>query len=327
MPVSKKLGYIGLGKQTTKGTAVAPSKFVRFQGDTTFTPALAFTQHWEGGMGLDPGVALKESQKYDMSFTAFARPDLAGYLFAWALGVDEVTGAADPYTHTITPHASTIPWLTAERYVEGLGTNALVERVKDCRIQQIEVTGENRQPIRLAVNLRGLSGSIETSAGTPTLEFTDPFVFFHGTYTVDTQSVSAICTAFRITFVNELEEDFFTNDVIRADLPLNGRRTELSFTLAFENADHYKKVFYGSSTSPSKKLAEGSLTVDLLYQEDSKDREFKIEIPALYHTNAPIEISSEPGVLLAECTAVAKKANADPLIRVVVKNSVTAAYV
>lgn len=327
MPVSRKLGYIGLGKQTAKGTPVAPSKFVRFQGDTTFTPALAFTQHWEGGMGLDPGVALKESQRYDMSFTAFARPDLVGYLFAWALGVDTVSGAADPYTHIITPHASTIPWLTAERYVEGLGANALVERVQDCRIQQIEVTGENRQPIRLAVNLRGISGSLQTTAGTPTLETADPFVFFHGIYTVDTLDVSAICTAFRITLVNELEEDFFTNDVVRADLPLNARRVELSFTLAFDNPDHYKKVFYGGGTSVSKKLAEGSLTIDLQYTEGTATRQFKIEVPSVYHTNAPIEISSEPGVLLAECTAVAKKTSADPLIKVTVQNSVATAYV
>lgn len=327
MPVSRKLGYIGLGKQTAKGTGVAPSKFVRFQGDTTFTPAMAFTQHWEGGMGLDPGVALKESQRYDVSFTVFARPDTAGFLFAWALGVDQVTGTADPYTHVITPHATTIPWLSVERYVEGLGANALVERIIDCRIQQIEVTGENRQPVRMAVNIRGRTAELQPTAGTPTLEEAMPFVFSQGTYTVDAVDVSAKCTAFRITLVNELEEDFFTNDVVRADLPLNARRVEVGFTLAFDDADHYKKVFYGGGTSIPKVLAEGSLTVDLQYNEGAATRQLKIEIPSLYHTNAPIEISAEPGVLLAECTAVAKKTSADPIIKVTVQNATMTAYV
>lgn len=286
------------------------------------TPTQAYTQHWEGGMGLDPGVALKESQKYDMNFSCFARPDIAAFLFAMLLGSDEVSGAGDPYTHTITPHASTIPWVTVERYVQGL---SLVERVTDCRIQQIEVSGESGKPVTLAVQLRGIEGSIEASPGTATYETSMPFVFFNGTYTVD-GSETALIRDFRITLANELGEDIFTTAVTRADIPLLARRITGQFTLLFDDAAHYKNVFYGGGTSVSETLKEGSLDIDLNYTEDSANRQFKISIPEIYHVNAPVELNAEPGILAVQCSVEAKKGTESDLVTVTVQNATPTSY-
>lgn len=321
MPVAQKLGYIGLAKQAAKGTAVAPSKFIKWTGETGISPSIVYTQHWEGGMGLDPGVALKESQKYDMNFNCFARPDIAGFLFAMLLGVDTISGLEDPYTHTITPHTSTIPWLTVERYVEGL---VLVERIKDCRIQQIELSGEATKPITMVVNVRGIEGSIETTPGTPTYEVGMPFVFFNGTYKVDATTVASVRN-FRLTFTNELADDIFTTSVVRADLPLLARRVSGEFTLLLDSKDHYQKVFYGGTTSVPLSLAEGSLEFDFSYLENSVDRQLKITIPSVYHVNAPVELSAEPGVLAVACSVEAKKGT-DPLVTVVAKNAVATSY-
>ncbi|MGB9886752.1 MAG: phage tail tube protein [Moorellales bacterium] len=321
MPVAQKLGYIGLAKQAAKGTPVAPSKFVKWTGETGMTPSQAYTQYWEGGMGLDPGVALKETQKYDGQFSLFARPDIAGFLFAMMLGVDTVSGTADPYTHTITPHASDIPWLTIERYVQGLG---LVERIRDCRLQQIEISGEAGKPVQMAVTYRGIAGTIETTPGTPTYETSMPFVFFNGTYKVDSQTM-ALIRDFRITMANELGEDLFTVDVVRADLPLRARSVTGQFTLYLEDKMHYQNVFYGGGTSVAKTLREGSLEIDLLYQENTKDRELKIAIPEVYHVNAPVELNAEPGELAVQCSFEAKKGSAD-LVTVTVKNATSISY-
>lgn len=321
MPAAQKLGYIGLSKQAAKGTAVAPSKFVKWTGETGMTPAQAYTQHWEGGMGLDPGVAMKESQKYDLSFSCFARPDMAGFLCAMLFGVDNISGAADPYTHTITPHASAIPWLTLERYVQGL---SMVERVADCRIQQIELSGEATKPLTMAITLRGITGTIETSPGTPTYETSMPFVFFNGTYKVDTV-ITALIRDFRLTLANELGEDIFTTGVTRADIPLLARKITGQFTLLVEDATHYKNVFYGGSTSVPLTLKEGSLEFDFLYQETAKDRELKITIPAVYHVNAPVELNAEPGILAVACNVEVKKGT-DPLATIVAKNATATSY-
>lgn len=321
MPVAQKLGYIGLAKQAAKGTGVSPSKFVKWTGETGMTPTQTYTQHWEGGMGLDPGVALKENQKYDMNFSCFARPDIAAFLFAMLLGTDEVTGAEDPYTHTITPHASTIPWVTVERYVQGL---SLVERVTDCRIQQIEVSGESGKPVTLAVQVRGIEGSIEASPGTPTYEVSMPFVFFNGTYTVD-GAETALIRSFRITIANELDEDVFTTSVIRADIPLLARKVTGQFTLLLEDAAHYKNVFYGGGTSVPLTLKEGSVEIDLNYTEDSANRQLKLAIPEVYHVNAPVELNAEPGMLAVECTFEAKKGEGD-LVTVTAQNATATSY-
>lgn len=322
MTLSRKLGYIGLAKQQTKGAPEPPAKFVKWTGETTMTPTIAYTQYNEGGMGLDPGVAMKESQKYDMSFTCFARPDIAGFLFAMLLGVDEVMGAEDPYTHTITPHETTIPWLTVERHVQGIG---LVERIIDCRVQQIEISGESLKPITMAVALRGIDGKIEAAPGTPTYETSMPFVFFNGTYTVDGAAINTIQN-FRLTFTNELAEDLFATKTTRVDLPILARRISGQFTMLLENADHYKKVFYGTDGIPAKTLAEGSLDIDLLYQENTKDRELKITIPVVYHVNAPVELNADPGELAVQCSIEAKKGT-EPLVTVVAKNATATSYV
>ncbi len=321
MPVAQKLGYIGLARQAAKGTAVAPSRFVRWTGETGMTPAQAYTQHWEGGMGLDPGIALKESQKYDMNFNCFARPDMAAFLFAMLLGVDTVSGTADPYTHTITPHASTIPWLTVERYVEGL---TLVERIRDCRIQQIELAGEATKPVTMAVTLRGIEGSIQASPGTATYEASMPFVFFNGTYTVDA-AVTALIRDFRFTFANELGEDVFTTRVTREDIPLLGRKVNGQFTLLVKDANHYRNVFYGGGTAVPNTLREGSLEINLLYQEEGKDRQLRVTIPAVYHVNAPVELNAEPGILAMACSVEARR-GPDPLVTVVGRNATATSY-
>jgi len=321
MPVAQKLGYIGLAKQTAKGTAVAPDKFIKWTGETGMTPAQSYTQHWEGGMGLDPGVALKESQVYDMSFNCFARPDIAAFLFAMLLGVDTVSGAADPYTHTITPHASTIPWLTVERYVEGL---SLVERIKDCRIQQIEISGEATRPVTMAVQIRGIEGSIEVSPGTATYEASMPFVFFNGIYTVD-GAETALIRDFRLTLANELGEDIFTTGVTRADIPLLARRVTGQFTLLLDDAAHYENVFYGGGTSVANTLKEGSIDIDLSYTESSANRQLKITVPEVYHVNAPVELNAEPGILAVQCSIEAKKGSGD-LVTVVAQNATATSY-
>jgi hypothetical protein len=321
MPVAQKLGYIGLAKQASKGTGVVPSKFVKWTGETGMSPSLSYTMHWEGGMGLDPGVALKEAQKYDGQFSCFARPDIAGFLFAMLLGVDTVLGSADPYTHTITPHASAIPWVTVERYVEGL---TLIERIQDCRLQQIELSGEAGKPVQMAVSFRGITATIQSTPGTPTYETSMPFVFFNGTYKVDAQT-TALIREFRLTFVNELGEDVFTTDVVRADIPLLARKVTGQFTLYLESKDHYQKVFYGGGTSVPKALAEGSLEIDLQYQEDTKTRQLKVSVPALYHVNAPVELSAEPGLLAVQCSVEAKKGT-NPLVTVTVQNATATSY-
>lgn len=323
MPVAQKLGYIGLGVQAQKGTAVAPTKFIKFVGDTKISPEQAYTMHWEGGMGLDPGVSLKESQKYDPNFNCFARPDIAGFLFAMLLGVDTKTGAADPYTHTITPHASTIPWLTLERQILGW---TMVERVVDAKMKQIEVSGEATKPVSLACQLAGISGTQEASPTSATYETSMPFVFFQGTYTVDA-AATALIKDFRITVANELGEDIFTTGTIRADIPLLARKVSGQFTMLFDSAAHYKKVLYGGAGDTIQKiLAEGSIDISLDYIEATKARQLKITIPEIYHTKAPAELNAEPGILAVQCEFEAKKGT-NPLLTVVAQNATAAAYV
>lgn len=316
MPYPKRVGYIGLAKQASKGTGVEPAKFVRWEGGTKMTPVQQFTPYREGGDGYYPGVTLKESHAPDGQFALLARPDLAAYLFAMLLGADSVAGASAPYTHTITPHADTIPWVTIERSIAG----QIIERIVDCKIKSIVVEGEAGKPIKLTVDFVGITPSIGGSAASASYETDMPFVFYQATLTLDGGAVTTI-NKFKITVSNILDEQDFTNAITRADIPLLGRDVSLEFEMVMEATTQYAAVYYGGATAVATAIDEGSFIVDLQYGSAAALRELKIEVPALYHTEAPVELDTADDKQVYSCKAHAKKASASELITVTVKNA------
>ena len=56
---ARQRGYIGIGKQDSKGTGVAPSKFAPWSGSPTMTPVNNYTQYKMGGDGQYPGTVMK----------------------------------------------------------------------------------------------------------------------------------------------------------------------------------------------------------------------------------------------------------------------------
>lgn len=101
MPLVAK-NYIGLKKETTWGTAVAPDLFL---------PVTSMNSEIEIARILDAGkrgVAAKDFASYagtrrgKVTFGGMWYPDVPPRLAHGILGTDTISGAADPFTHTLT---------------------------------------------------------------------------------------------------------------------------------------------------------------------------------------------------------------------------------
>ena len=320
MPSSGREGYIGLAKQAAKGTGTAPTKFIKWTGTTDMSPKQGITVYREGGDSLNPGIGLKENHKPDGQFALLARPDLAGFLFAMALGADTVTGAG-PYTHALTP-AATLPWVTIERQVGGVQ-----ERIIDCRIKSITVEGESSKPVKLTVEYLGINEDLSVAAAVVTYDTDMPFVYFQAVYTWDGGG-SANVEKFKVALTNSFDEDFFSTAVTRQDIALLSRDVELEATISMEDSmGFYKKVYAGTGTAPGTSPATGSFVVDLAYGVAAAARELKLDIPNVVYTEAPIELNADDGRLRYEIKTKGSKAVGSNLINVTVKSATTLVYV
>ncbi len=323
MPVYRRNeGYIGLGKQASKGTGVAPSKFVKWDGATSLTPKLEFTVRREGGDGLYNALSYVTAHKADGQFALLCRPDIMAALLAWALGADSVSGAADPYTHTITPAAS-VPWLSIERQLASI---ADCERLVDCVIESLVIEGKGGLPLKATVGFLGIRGTHGIAAASATYEADRPYMFFDAAFQVNGSAVATV-TEFRLAIKNLFEADLYTTEVYRADLPLIGRDVEVEFGFPMENLNQYREVLYGTSTGTAlaETLKTGSFEIDANFT-GAAARQMKLVVTNLVHVESPLEHDSEAGIFRYSCKAQALKGASD-LVTVTAKTAASAAYV
>ncbi|MHB8928760.1 MAG: phage tail tube protein [Bacillota bacterium] len=316
---SSVTGYIGMAKQALKGTAVAPSKFIKFLSAPKMAPVQDVSREPEGGSGRDDSLAVKIKHKHDGSFSCYARPDIAGFLLAMALGADSVAGAG-PYDHTIVP-ADTLPWLTVEMQRQ------LVERIGDCKIESVDIEGESGKPIKLAVTFLGTKTHIEAAPTATAYETEAPFVFTGAVFTINTVA-STLIEKFKISIKNGLDGDIFTNAITRNDIVEHHRQVDVEFTAKFESADDYKKVYYGgiAGVDPASSVFEGALIIAATYGAGAGARGLTITIPVLKYVSGPIDDLDPAGKTLnQEFVGFATKGT-DPIITVAVKNNTTLGY-
>lgn len=324
MPRYPRTGYIGIGKQSAKGTAVAPTHFVRYTDNTGMSPEQEVeTVRFGGGDDAYATFAYKARFTPDGEFATFARPDIAGLLFTLLLGQDAVSGTG-PYTHTITPSTrEALPWCSIEQSIAGV----VRRRIQDCRIQQITVSGEAGQPIVLEVTYLGTTEA-EVTASSESYEVDDPFLFWQGTYTLDGVDVTGAITQFELTISNVFDDEDQTADIVRADIPLIHREIEGSITVKFEDASWWKKAFYGgpSGTAPDKNVYRGSINITQSYGSGADQRGLTINVPTIGLVRSVAEL--DPGSTNSqeyEISFVGLKGTSD-FVTVTVVNGVPTAY-
>jgi hypothetical protein len=95
--------YLGIAKETTKGTVVAPTDFIPIMKDS-FKPVDVIDPLYDTGLRGSNAVNYNYIQGRTHStvdFTSSVFADTVGYALAGVMGSVATTGASAPYTHTI----------------------------------------------------------------------------------------------------------------------------------------------------------------------------------------------------------------------------------
>lgn len=206
MALNKKVALIGLDRQVSgKGTLAATALYgMGLRGGSVLS--VAMDQPYEELTIADrfPPAAYRNSFHPAAAFTSRAWPRSLGLLLYGALGSISTTGAADPWTHTITPGATPLYLTLFSR----LDTE--YHKVRDARIDTLSLTWEKAEPLEISVGVVGTIGTYFTSTWSATNDDSAEQSFYPGdgvfqVETLGTTPATADITGGEITINNHMQ--------------------------------------------------------------------------------------------------------------------------
>ena len=325
--------YVGFGKQAAKGSAIAPSYFAAFLGGVELNPNAGMRVIREGGTGTYIARHTKDLYVPGLKFGCAARPILAGAILAFLLGDDTISGASDPYTHTLTAATSNL-WLTLERNVD----DDLIERIVDSVLTEVTIDIRKRdQGAEVLLTAVGTGLTLDRpSATAESYESSRPFLRSDvASWSLDNAAETNVESA-TITLRWRYDEAISADAVTRltlAKLHLEVEVQTVQVWSAAADKSAYVGTHYGTASgTAASATVYGSTTkafeVDLSYTESAKARQLKVTIPAMEWTEAkvtePDPEASQVGRLTRKGIMV--KPSAGAAITVVSKSSLATAY-
>lgn len=321
------LGYIGIGVQSAKGTQQdTPEWFPKFYGGDKFQSDHTVEHLREAGDGELVGATVKTGYKEKFGFDIHARPEAIARVLAYVLGQDTVTGADDPYTHTIIRNATNErAWLSIHRKID----DAVVQILKDARISKITIKGDAGKPIEVSVEGDALSSSLTASESVPAYETLPVFVFYDGAGTFLLEDgVTRAIKSFQIT-ISVGTEMLQTDDISFNDIPDLRLDIDLSLQFVVEDTDLFAKSVYNGGTTVGREVYTGSFEANLNYTDpDSVPRQMKLTIPKFeWKPVTGMNLNSEGKSMIVTLAGIAVKPDAGEILTAVIVNDVpTAIY-
>jgi hypothetical protein len=187
--VAGNIADLSIGIQSTAGTAAATPLARCYLMGGGFGPMRDVADVEETSASRLRNTAYVQNVRAEGSPQFAVRPGFIPVLLYGAMGTKAVSGAGDPYTHTITL-AATQPYLTFWRT---LGT--LFERFIDVKVASLNFESTAGGVLAVTAELLGLSPSFQSTANTTaTPETTNTFVHadLNGQFLVETVAVSRI---------------------------------------------------------------------------------------------------------------------------------------
>lgn len=333
----RSLGYVGLVREATPGTGEAPTKFFKFLEPVSLKPAQTI-QYYRNGNERDMTVALKETFRHEGSFKALAYADEGAALCAWAFGKDTITGAGDPYTHTLSL-LDTIPWLGGEiGNAEGTQatTVALVDRIVDMKIASLVIEGQAGKQIYLTPTFIGLVSDFKDT--TPTAQtFNDgvangPYTFQQSVFTMtslgsDSSTMQGQIQNFKITLDQNLEAIYGPAQLAAIGAVERGRDAMLEFDVVFASSSIYRLAYFGgtSGTAASATIGTGTFAVKATCQA-APEHSMLITCNNFDLLSAEVLLAPNADLCVVKVKGRMKKVSTTYPLTAVFLNAVSAAY-
>lgn len=284
--LSGKTAYIGIARQTGKGTGIptTPKYKNPFTGGSAGAERVV-DRLQETDANLDPGSAYlvrggaagaPELYVRPKSFPAYASAGL-GHI---------VTSGAGPYVHTIDTNTSALPYVS---FFKMLG-NTLYERLEDCFVNSISVRAEAGQALVSTVNFLGLGSTRATAewVAAPTLENENPWLYSQGSLFIGGVQFGNL-RSFEITLENNVTQQQ-TDDVVLYDVVPGTRNLTFSFDVIFDSVNgfnEYKKFIYGSTSGTTQSTTLYTTALSFIFTSGTDIAQF--DVPSAAYEEFPVD--------------------------------------
>jgi hypothetical protein len=202
--VQQNLTSIQIGKESTAGTET--STYVQYPGiaqrgdvSPTIQEAEILVANMSGRLASDQ--ALHGESTYGLTTNIRLQ---TGQPFYWLMGAVSTTGSGTPYTHAISNN-NTVPSFSVEYVIDSDHSHKFL----GCKLDSLEITLTQGQPVSANLSWVAESHSIDTSPGSPSSRTLVPYEFHQlTTLTVNSVSYLADIRQATISMSNGLERDY-----------------------------------------------------------------------------------------------------------------------
>ena len=184
--------YIGIGKETTWGTAVAPTTFLEFTDESIVKVINPIEPGALVGTRFKNGLYMTGSIDINGNFSIEVNPDNIGLLLGATLGAETTTqvGTTTAYDHEFTPADTLIPLsIEVGRDVASAASKAF--RYSGCEINTLALSCDINSILKAEFGILGKDETEETAA-TPSYSTKLPYVYTMGTVKIDSTAVAYV---------------------------------------------------------------------------------------------------------------------------------------
>ena len=324
MPASN-VARIGVALQSAKGAAAAAPQYWLNMTGGGMRPTPETETRSETGLGRDPGDTYIRvlSAAGDPSF--LLRPVTAPLLYYCVLGSKAVTGAADPYTHTITA-SNDQPWVTVWKE---LG-DSIYEKFSDCKFTQGNLEFTAGGDLALSTSIMGLgftrlsSGDGATAAAAGVHDQAVPFRVPGAVYTIGGSADNSLMSGNFNIEAGQVGRQ--TNAMTYSYLEPSQRTITFGYEGVYTSVSRYAEVYYGAAagTTPTETVFEATLSFQFgpFAATSAGTKAIKLDLQRALFTGATAEADPGGDPLNLSVSGAAGRPASGSIATVTVKNAV-----
>jgi hypothetical protein len=253
MPLNRKIALVAFDRQTSgKGVAAATRRYgMGLRGGSPITIPLPQTPEELTIASLVPPSAYRaEAGPVGIDVTTRAWPRSIGLLLKLALGPgsDAVTGASDPFTHTITSKNGAMEYAT---FWANFDTEW--QQFRDCKIDTLSFSWDGANPLEVALTAYGTvwTGYVANTAPTNDDSPVQSFFPAGGTFQLDTITstpVTAAITGGTVAIDNNLDPVRLSKSIEPDDMWNGARIITWTLRLIPNDSTLWRAILTGSTS-------------------------------------------------------------------------------
>ena len=335
-------GNLQIAKQNQRGTPATTGfhEFRRVDGRISVEKQIESVNYIDGNAWSAQDFDYVQQISGAGSLTIQATPEGAARLLAWSLaGTDTVTGASNPYTHTIDSPGTGLTYLTV---IDAVGGTGLVDgrQYSDCVITEVEITSAFGDVVTVKLDLlaitindggNSLPASATTTDGEPLLHTQGSGNGYFKLAGLNSGATVPEVEQFVLTVNTGIE--LLYGDSVKAYIAHKKRGT-VSWSCTAAVTDETIKVLnqhlYGSASpslgaTPSTSVFTGSFNPKL-YQSASRELEISIPKNRVMVEAGSVDPNAAGDKATLSIAGMARKPDSGSLITVTAKTGDSAAY-